>query len=284
MKSKQLTHLQQQFLASLHKGITPWLLESVQAANGFSSASEILDIYLNRAVHRTIDPLNDIFKCLRWLINDSNFESLIKKFYANSPGEPLSAQVLATEFASYLSNLDQTTLDALSKNIPTSKQNTKWTTSQALMAASMLDWRCNWVRLNPPNKSTDTDTLLRDLHHRSHIWSRPRLNPNSRLCESGFDLEKFYDLVTSNAASQPIPLIADGVANFLIHANHDEIAIVRRLDDAETRLLNHCDGTHTYASLRHEATFHGHTDNDTEELVRRLILEGVIVTLKEEYV
>ena len=284
MKSKQLTHLQQQFLASLHQGITPWLLESVQPANGFSTASEILNIYLNRAVHRTIDPLYDIFKCLRWLVGDSNFEKLIENFYASSPGEPLSAQALATELASYLGNLDQKTLDALAKNIPTSKQNAKWSTSQALMAASMLDWRCNWVSLNTPNRNTNTDKLIRDLHHHSHIWTRPRLNPSSRVCESGFELEKFYDLVTSNATSQPIPVVEEGSANFLIHANRNEIAIVRRIDDAEARLLNHCDGTHTYASLRHEATFHGHTDNDTEELVKRLILEGVIVTLKEEYV
>jgi hypothetical protein len=45
--------------------------------------------------------------------------------------------------------------------------------------------------------------------------------------------------------------------------------------------LNHCDGTHTIASLSHEARFYGKTKEETMQLIRQLIDEGVIRNLDD---
>ena len=75
---------------------------------------------------------------------------------------------------------------------------------------------------------------------------------------------------------------SDGVSTFLIYANQDHNAIVRPLDTQEARLLNHCDGTHTIASLIHEGKFFDQSKSQTLKLIKQLIDEGVICDLENK--
>ena len=110
MKSIELLHLQQQFLKALHGGDKSWLLNNIVPANGFANSEEVLDIYLSRAQSRTLDPLHNIFKTLRWLVGENTFNHLLSHFYAQAPGETLNTQSLAAEFECLLFKLE------LSKN------------------------------------------------------------------------------------------------------------------------------------------------------------------------
>ncbi|CAK23734.1 DNA-binding domain-containing protein [Synechococcus sp. CS-197] len=280
MKSPQLLRLQQQFLASLHREPTPWIVDQIIPAQGFTGAEEILKIYLHRAMARTVDPLHDVFKTVRWLIGAEAFEKILEKFYESSPGEPLNAQTLATEFACFLGCIDKSTLDSLSASY--SLDITDVNFPQMLLAAGMLDWRCLWAKLAPSRNRKPVQELIQDLHHRCHIWARPRLNRGTRLCVSGVDLEALKALAGTDASKHRLPMVEGGIATFLIYSDLENQVIVRRLNHEESLLLNHCDGTHTLASLKHEGSFYNYGDMDTINLVQRLITEGVIVDLQSE--
>ena len=281
MKSPQLLRLQQQFLASLHRGPTPWIVDQIIPAKGFNNSEEALSIYLDRAKARTVDPLRDIFKTVQWLIGANAFEKLLEKFYISSPGEPLNAQSLATEFSCFLGCLDKTILNAMSASYSVDIDDVN--VPQMLLAAGLLDWRCLWAHYAPTRHQKLVPELLQELQHRCHIWARPRLNRGSRLCESGVDLQAIRELVGTDASEHHrLPMVDGGTATFLIYSDLENQVIVRRLNHQETLLLNHCDGTHTLASLKHEASFYNYTDTDTIALLEQLIIEGVIVELQTE--
>ncbi|CAK22492.1 DNA-binding domain-containing protein [Synechococcus sp. CS-197] len=285
MKSPQLLRLQQQFLKSLHSGPTPWLLDQIVPARGFAKPDEVLNLYLHRAMARTVDPLHDVFRSLHWLLGDEVFDGLLERFYAFSPGEPLNAQLLASEFAGYLSRLDGAALAALKVDPALLPEGL--TLPQALVAGAMFDWRCMWTSQANSRRSETVDALLHRLHHRCSCWSRPRLDRGTRLCDSGVDLAGWRELVETKEPRQPLPMVqssCDGsVATFLIHSTQDHEVRVRRLAADEARLLNHCDGTHTVTSLIHEASFRGQSAEATMGLLRRLVEEDVIVELQEQF-
>ena len=68
----------------------------------------------------------------------------------------------------------------------------------------------------------------------------------------------------------------------MIYANQNHNDIVRPLDAKEARLLNHCDGTHTIASLIHEGKFFEQSKKQTLGLIKQLIDEGVICDLENK--
>ncbi len=283
MRSQQIVRLQQQFLTSLHDKPTDWLLDQIIPAPAFKDSGEVLGIYLHRAMARTIDPLHSIYKSLEWLLGETTFETLIEQFYAESLGEPLSAQALATEFVSYLGELkeNESIWQKLSANVEVDAQ-CKFTAAQALVAAAFLDWRCHWVSLMPHQIQVSAETLHKRMHHRSFIWLRPRLNSSSRMCVSGFDLVALNKLVDSNSTNKVVPFCPNGPETFLIHADYDHNVVVRQLSADESRLLNHCDGTHTIASIAHEALFFERTRDQTKQLLSDLIDQGVITALEEK--
>lgn len=280
MKSPQLLRLQQQFLASLHREPTPWLVEQIIPAEGFTDAEEILKIYLHRAMARTVDPLHDIFKTVRWLIGAKAFEKILEKFYESSPGEPLNAQTLATEFSCFLGCIDKPALDSLSASYSIDITGVNF--PQMLLAAGLLDWRCLWAKLAPTRNRKHVQELIQELHHRCHIWARPRLNLGTRLCVSGVDLQALKGLVGTDASKHRLPMVEGGIATFLIYSDLENQVTVKRLNQEEALLLNHCDGTHTLASLKHESSFYNYKESDTLNLVERFMTEGVIVDLQSE--
>ena len=151
MKSPQIIRLQQQFLASLHSQPRQWLIDQIIPAPGFKDANEVLDVYLNRAMARTVDPLNDVFRSVRWLVGETAFEHILENFYKQSLGEPLNAQVLASEFANFIGTLSDQQWDQMSSTVRMDPDCTL-TRKQALVAAAMMDWRCHWVSTLPKKK------------------------------------------------------------------------------------------------------------------------------------
>ena len=282
MKSPQIVRLQQQFLASLHSQPRQWLLDQIIPAHGFNDANEVLGIYLHRAMARTVDPLNDVFKSVRWLIGESAFEKLLEDFYRQSLGEPLNAQVLASEFANFIGTLDQHQWERLSLCVTVDPDSTM-TPKQALVAAAMLDWRCHWVSILPNKKSQNTERLHRKLKQKDAIWLRPKLDTCSRLCVSAFDIEDLYRKVSSapTDSDRIAQSCSNGPTHFMIHADLNHDVVVRQLKANEGRLLNHCDGTHTVTSLVHEASFYQQSLEGTLKLIHRLIDEGVITQLND---
>ena len=282
MRSAQIVRLQQQFLASLHDKPRQWLIDQIIPAPGFNDANQVLGIYLHRAMARTIDPLNDVFKSVRWLIGASAFEKLLEDFYGQSLGEPLNAQVLASEFANFIGTLDQHQWERLSLCVNVDPDSTM-KPKQALVAAAMLDWRCHWVSILPNKKSKGTEQLHKKLKQKDAIWLRPKLDNCSRLCVSGFDIEDLYEKVslTLTESERIAQTCSNGPAHFLIHADLNHNVVVRQLKDNEGRLLNHCDGTHTVISLVHEASFYQQSQEGTLKLIHQLIDEGVITQLND---
>ena len=282
MRSAQIVRLQQQFLASLHDKPRQWLIDQIIPAPGFNDANQVLGIYLHRAMARTIDPLNDVFKSVRWLIGESAFEKLLEDFYGQSLGEPLNAQVLASEFANFIGTLDQHQWERLSLCVNVDPDSTM-KPKQALVAAAMLDWRCHWVSILPNKKSKGTEQLHKKLKQKDAIWLRPKLDNCSRLCVSGFDIEDLYEKVslTLTESERIAQTCSNGPAHFLIHADLNHNVVVRQLKDNEGRLLNHCDGTHTVISLVHEASFYQQSQEGTLKLIHQLIDEGVITQLND---
>ncbi|MBT6124497.1 MAG: DUF2063 domain-containing protein [Halieaceae bacterium] len=283
MKSAQLVRLQHQFLSSLHKGPTDWLLEQIQPVPGFANAEEVLSIYLHRAMARTIDPLHSVYRSINWMVGDEPLENLLEFFYSQSIGEPLNSQVLAADFASFLDKLDASDLRRLSLGVRLDA-DCGISQSQALTAAGMLDWRRHWVSLANRYHNSSTEQLHKKLHHRSFISLRPRLDGSSRLCVSGVDLVAMCKLVDDKAPAQAVPICQNEPGTFLIHADSDHNVTVRQLEKHDARLLNHCDGTHTIASLCHEASFFGRSHEDTRTLIGTLLDDGVIASLHDELV
>jgi hypothetical protein len=279
MRSPQIVRLQQQFLASLHDKPRQWLLDQIEPAPGFKDSEEVLEIYLHRAMARTVEPLNDIYQCLRWVIGDDTFNQFVKQFYADSLGEPLNAQALSTEFAAYIGNIgEEARGDIKIAKEDSTKDN--YSNSIIIEAAAMLDWRIHWVTLVANKRKGSAEELTRQLNHRNSIWLRPRLNSASRLCYSGVDLKELNRLAAEEAIFSFPTKCSEGVSTFLIYANQNHNAIVRPLDTQEARLLNHCDGTHTIASLIHEGKFFDQSKKQTLELIKQLIDEGVICDLE----
>ena len=77
-------------------------------------------------------------------------------------------------------------------------------------------------------------------------------------------------------------MVEGGIATFLIYSDLENQVTVKRLNQEEALLLNHCDGTHTLASLKHESSFYNYKESDTLNLVERFMTEGVIVDLQSE--
>lgn len=283
MKSPQIIRLQQQFLASLHSQPRQWLIDQIIPAPGFKNANEVLDVYLNRAMARTVDPLNDVFRSVRWLVGENAFEHILENFYKQSLGEPLNAQVLASEFANFIGTLSDQQWDQISSTVRMDPDCTL-TRKQALVAAAMMDWRCHWVSILPNKKRKDIDSLHKKLHLKESIWLRPRLDSCSRLCVSAIDIETLYHSVYADEpnAEHVVKACSNGPAHFLIHADLNHNVVVRQLKDNEGRLLNHCDGTHTVTSLIHEASFYQQSEAGTLKLIHQLIDQGVITQLKDK--
>ena len=283
MRSPQIVRLQQQFLASLHDKPRQWLLDQIEAAPGFKDSEEVLEIYLHRAMARTVEPLKGIYQSLQWVLGEDTFNQFVQQFYTDSLGEPLNAQALSTEFASYVGNIGEEQRARLTRiNQDSSKDN--YSTSTMVEAAAMLDWRIHWVTLVANKSKASAEELIRNLNHRNSIWLRPRLNRASRLCYSGIDLKELHRLAAEKTKGSITTKCSDGVSTFLIYANQDHNAIVRPLDTQEARLLNHCDGTHTIASLIHEGKFFDQSKSQTLRLIKQLIDEGVICDLEDKLI
>ena len=280
MRSPQIVRLQQQFLASLHDKPRPWLIDQIIPAPGFENAEEILKIYLYRAKARTVDPLNSIYNCLRWLIGEAALHQLIDKFYADSMGEPLNSQTMATEFGAFIGNLSQEEMTKATSDID-DKSGSETDLCTAMVSAALLDWRCHWVSMIEHRSEENTAVLHKKLLHRSSMWLRPRMNKTTRLCTSGIALDIFWNKAQADSSDKSIPHCTDGPQTFLIHADQTHKPVVRGLNNDEDHLLNHCDGTHTIASLCHEAKFYGRSKEQTFELIRQLIDEGVIRNLDD---
>tara|TARA_B110000238_G_C16139793_1_gene445683 strand:- start:4117 stop:4974 length:858 start_codon:yes stop_codon:yes gene_type:complete len=278
MKSSQLVRLQHQFLASLHRGPTDWLLEEILPAPGFTDGKQVLDIYLQRAMARTIDPLHSVYRCVSWMVGAEGLERLMENFYSQSLGEPLNSEIMAADFASFLGSLSPSDFDRLSLSILIDP-NCGFSASQALMAAGVLDWRSHWVSLSNRDQKPPTEQMHKKLRQRTFAGFRPQLDSSTRLCLSGIDLVAMRQLADSETTGQTVPACPNQPGTFLIHEDLNYNLRVRLLSEIEARLLNQCDGTHSIASLCHEASFFGSSTNDTHTLISKLIDEGVITAL-----
>ena len=281
MRSPQIIRLQQQFLASLHSHPRPWLLKEIIPAPGFANANEVLEIYLHRAMARTIDPLNGIFRSVHWLIGEKAFQNLLEDFYRQSLGEPLNSEALASEFANFIGQYTEKQWEEISLTVNIDPESLI-TQKQALVGASMMDWRCHWVSILPNRIDHDAKSLHERLHNKEFIWLRPMINPCARLCISAIDLEDLYKQVNRAApdSNNLVKSCSNGPSHFLINADLNHQVIVRKLSDQEGRLLNHCNGTHTVTSLIHEASFYQRSAQGTLKLMHQLIDEGVITQFK----
>jgi len=282
MKSIELLQLQQQFLRSLHDAPSPWLLAQIQAARGFSGPDDVLAVYLQRAVKRTVDPLRDIYTRLFWLIGEQSFEQLIEGFYRASLGEPLEAGQMATEFVSYFSSLDDDQLDALLQHGPLAgvAANTR---CQILVAVAMLDWRLQWVTVSPKRASRGVAALLRDLHHRNHLASRPRLDYGSRLLASKLDLQ-WVLRAAAQQAEPAMPMLYETPQQYVLYLAADDQPTVVPIEGLRFRLLSRCDGTHTLFSLIYEQSLYGVEHDAVISEIQALIQEGLIVDLQDTLV
>lgn len=278
MKSTQLLRLQQQFLKSLHAGATPWLLNQIQPAQGFSSSEAVLAVYLERAMGRTVDPLRQSYRILRWLLGDQEFDAALTRFYEASLGEPLSAQALATEFAAYFAELPEQEIEALLPHL-NADIKAACSASQLIGAAVLLDWRLLWCSLAPSREAPGQDALLRILHHRCHLWSRPRLERGSRLCTSLVDLVQLKQAMEEDRHPRELAL-CDQPATFLIYSSNQHDVCVTQIEGVRERILNHCDGTHTISSLIHEQALFGITREQTILELESLIRSRIIVDLQ----
>ncbi len=91
-------------------------------------------------------------------------------------------------------------------------------------------------------------------------------------------------LLADKPTAQAVPICPNEPSPFLIHAHSDHNVTVRQLEAHDARLLNHCDGTHTIASLCHAASFFGRSHEDTRTLIGTLLDDGVITSLHDELV
>ncbi|MBE9171672.1 putative DNA-binding domain-containing protein [Cyanobium sp. LEGE 06143] len=280
MKSQQLLHLQQEFLKSLHSAPTPWLLDQITPADGFSGNSdEVLRLYLERAMVRTVDPLVGIFRCCRWLFGDDGLHALLKRFYNSCPGEPIAAQPLAYAFIGFLGDLNSTELAAhMVRAMPPGIEP-----YQAALELALLDGRRLWAQLAPRRVSPGLKAMLHRFHERHHRWARPRLDRGSRLALSRFDLLQIEEAVMQLRELTQLPVLDDVPAWFLLHFLPGAGSIeIQRLSPEDARLLSGCDGTMTITALCHQESFFGASTADTEARIVHWIESGVIVDLQTE--
>ena len=276
MKSPQLVRLQQQFLKSLHAGPSQWLLNEIEPAEGFGSAENVLNAYLARAVSRTVDPLKQIYRHVRWILGPRAFESLLQDFYAESFGEPLSSTALSVEFAAFIEDsFDHKYCDLLHSSLTHEKQSSSQLRA-LIIGVAMLDWRLNWCELAPRVDSTSPDELLRLLNHRSHLWARPRLDRGTRVFHSIVDFHHLFQADQSKPRTQPLELHNQPIPYLIYYSGSNGVKAIA-IDDATQRILSQCDGTHTLSSILYEAILFGDRKEDIITMIRQLIADGVIV-------
>ena len=281
MKSPQLVRLQQQFLKSLHSGVSPWLLQQVEPAHGFGTAENVLNTYLKRAESRTIDPLKQTYRHLQWLLGEEGFRTLIDDFYKQSLGEPLSAQALNVEFSHFLSSCSEETYRSLLPLPLTSVEHGHHEIWTILVGAAMLDWRLAWCAVAPRRDCSSPDELLQELHHRDHLWARPRLDRGTRLMHSIIDLKQLMQAASQSPRQGPIQLHREP-RPYLIHLSPQETVEVQQLDENSMLILGGCDGTQTLCSIIYEQTLHGSHREAVMERIRQLIQAGIIVKFQSE--
>ncbi|MEB3263254.1 MAG: putative DNA-binding domain-containing protein [Synechococcus sp.] len=279
MKSRQLLRLQQQFLRSLHSQPTPWLLEQVRPALGFGGdAEEVLQLYLHRAMARTVDPLHGIFGGCRWLLGADGLDQLLQRFYAFSPGEPINAQQLAYEFIGFLGALPAAELEGLLQCRPGAGMGAR----QAVMEVAMLDWRLSWAALAPPRDGPGVEGLRRQFRERNHLWGRPRLQRGARLALTGYALSELWGAIVAQEPLDSLPVRSEGPGWFLIQIGRQGGPEVLELSDAEARLLNGCTGTNTVTALCHQESFFGESSESVERRLLHWVEAEVVVDLQTE--
>ncbi len=279
MKSIELLHLQQQFLKALHGGDKAWLLNNIVPANGFANSEEVLDIYLSRAQSRTLDPLHNIFKTLRWLVGENTFNHLLSHFYAQAPGEPLDPQALAAEFAGLLFTLELSKNNNLKEelfNAVLQPAEATFNPLHIIIASALLDWECSRALLAPRRRRLCQKELHRVLMHRSHLWARPRLERGTIICSSLINLTALREF-TLQKSPRKAARILDTPQKYIIFANSSENICVESISDPTAQLLQNCDGTHTIASLLNEGFTHGLQHAQTISLINDLVDRDIIV-------
>jgi len=279
MKSKELLHLQQQFLNALHGGNQSWLLNNIVPAKGFADAAEVLDIYLSRAQSRTLDPLHNIFQSLRWLVGEDIFNQLLSHFYAEAPGEPLDPQSLAAEFVGLLCTLESIKNNNLSKELSNAVLQPEEIIRkpfQIIVTAALLDWECSRALLAPRRRRLCQEELHRALIHRSHLWARPRLERGTIICSSLINLIALREFTLQKSPRKAVRIL-DTPQKYIIFANSSENICVESISDPTAQLLQNCDGTHTIASLLNEGFTHGLQHAQTISLINDLVERDIIV-------
>ncbi|MCT0225786.1 putative DNA-binding domain-containing protein [Synechococcus sp. CS-1328] len=279
MTSRQLLHLQQQFLRSLHSQPTPWLLEQVRPAAGFGGdAREVIELYLKRAMARTVDPLHGIFGGCRWLLGADGLDQLLERFYAFSPGEPINAQQLAYECIGFLSSLPEGELEGLLQRTAGQGMEAR----QAVLEVAMLDWRLSWASLAPPRDGPGVEGLRRQFRERNHRWGRPRLQRGARLALTGYALAELWLAIAADAPLECLPVRTDGPGWYLIQIGRGGVPEVLGLPAAEARLLSGCNGTNTVAALCHQESFFGESLEAVETRLLAWVEAEVVVELQTE--
>ncbi len=279
MKSKELLHLQQQFLKALHGGDNTWLINNIVPANGFANSEEVLDIYLSRAQSRTLAPLHNIFQALRWLVGEDSFNHLLSHFYAESPGEPLDPQALAAEFVGLLFTLELSKDNDLNKelfNAVLQPAETTFNPLHIIIASALLDWECSRALLAPRRRLLCQEELQRLLLHRSHLWARPRLERGTIICNSLINLAALKEITQQKAPREAVKTL-EKPQKYIIFANSSQNICVNSISDTTAQLLKNCDGTHTIASLLQEGFTHGLKHSETISLISHLISHDIIV-------
>ena len=282
MKSRELLHLQQQFLKSLHCHPSPWLLAQIQPARGFSGSDAVLSVYLQRAVKRTVDPLREIYAHLRWLIGDQSFEQLVDGFYAASLGEPLEAGQMATEFATFVSELNDDQLNALMQRVPIVGAAST-TCRQILVAVIMFDWRWQWVKLAPRRDSRGVDEMLRDFQHRNVLAARPRVDYGTRLMASRLDLQWLLHAAAQQGTPEA-PVLYEMPQQYVLYLGDDDTPVLAPIEGMRQRLLSLCDGSHTLFSLIYEQSLYELEHEAVVNEIQALIRQGLIVELQHNLV
>lgn len=278
MKSTDLLHLQQQFLKALHGGNNFWLLNQLVPAKGFNNPSQVLSIYLERAQSRTIDPLHNIFPSIRWLLGDDIFKKLVAYFYAKAPGEPLEPQRLAEEFVGILGLLESAKEDTIIKEIIEPIKLVlpeKCEPYEIIISAGLLDWNCSRALLAPRRRQKSSDDLHQALKHRAHLWARPRLERGSIICSSNIDLVNLKECVRAKNSIKSLKTF-DKPHIFIIYTNTKEAVCIKLIDEITAKLIDHCDGTHAFASLMHEGRINGYTKTEVYSIIYNLIDNEII--------
>jgi hypothetical protein len=281
LKSPQLVRLQQQFLRSLHTEPSAWLLKEIEPALGFGTAQNALNTYLSRAVSRTVDPLRQIYKHVRWILGAQAFEALLSEFYAKAFGEPLSPIDLSSEFAAFIENdFGKQHCDLLLSSLLGDGQSASQLRT-LITGVALLDWCLNWCEIAPKRESISVEELLRVLNHRSHLWARPRLNRGTRIFHGIVDIEHLLEVDQSQPRTATLRL-HDQPKSYLIYFSSPGEVRTIALDKATQRILSCCDGTHTLASIFYEEILFGGSKDSAIHEIRQLIIDKIIVCFQYE--